>query len=129
MKLSKEMVEAMGGVNSDNYQEFKKLCYTAFLHLRRSVLNTTKNMILTENMVNRHANLILNLFSLMVDASVMDIALEPDKAVKKVQDKLMLNLGDEEAVHFIQNLIDSSVTAVMAVIVERLHQFTQYIRN
>jgi len=37
MKLSKEMVEAMGGVNSDNYQEFKKLCYTAFLHLRRSV--------------------------------------------------------------------------------------------
>lgn len=86
-------------------------------------------MILTKTMVHRHANLILNLFSLMVDASVMDIALEPDKAVKKVQDKLMLNLGDEEAVHFIQNLIDSSVTAVMAVIVERLHQFTQYIRN
>lgn len=32
----------------------------------------------------RHANLILNLFSLMVDASVPDIALEPDKTVKKV---------------------------------------------
>lgn len=37
---------------------------------------------------HRHANLMLNLFSLMVDASVPDIALEPDKAVKKVQDKL-----------------------------------------
>ncbi|KAK4883725.1 hypothetical protein RN001_007044 [Aquatica leii] len=65
MKLSKEMVEGMGGVNSEHYQEFRKQCYTAFLHLRR------------------HANLMLNLFSLMVDASVPDIALEPDKAVKK----------------------------------------------
>jgi len=35
MKLSKEMVDAMGGVQSEYYQEFKKLCYTAFLHLRR----------------------------------------------------------------------------------------------
>ncbi|XP_066252460.1 phosphatidylinositol 3-kinase catalytic subunit type 3 isoform X2 [Euwallacea similis] len=111
MKLSKEMVEAMGGVNSEHYQRFKKLCNTAFLHLRR------------------HANLILNLFSLMVDASVMDIALEPDKAVKKVQDKLMLNLGDEEAVNDMQILIDSSVTAVVAVIVEQFHKFTQYVRN
>lgn len=38
--------------------------------------------------ISRHANLMLNLFSLMVDATVPDIALEPDKAVKKVQDKL-----------------------------------------
>jgi phosphatidylinositol 3-kinase len=36
MKLSKEMVEAMGGVHSEHYQQFRKLCYTTFLHLRRS---------------------------------------------------------------------------------------------
>ena len=48
---------------------FFRECYTAFLYLRR------------------HANLILNLFGLMVDASVPDIALEPDKTVKKVQVK------------------------------------------
>lgn len=35
MKLSKEMVEAMGGVNSEHYQTFRKQCYTSFLHLRR----------------------------------------------------------------------------------------------
>lgn len=111
MKLSKEMVEAMGGVNSEHYHEFRKQCYTAFLHLRR------------------HANLMLNLFSLMVDASVPDIALEPDKAVKKVQDKLRLDLGDEEAVHYLQNLLDMSVTAVMAALVEQLHKFAQYWRK
>ena len=32
----------------------------------------------------RSANLILNLFSLMLDAGVPDIALEPDKTVQKV---------------------------------------------
>lgn len=111
MKLSKEMVEAMGGVTSEHYHEFRKQCYTAFLHLRR------------------HANLLLNLFSLMVDASVPDIALEPDKAVKKVQDKLRLDLSDEEAVHYVQNLLDLSVTAVMAALVEQLHKFAQYWRK
>ncbi len=36
-------------------------------------------------LVHRSANLILNLFALMVDANVPDIALEPDKTVKKVK--------------------------------------------
>ncbi|XP_050664741.1 phosphatidylinositol 3-kinase catalytic subunit type 3 isoform X2 [Leptidea sinapis] len=111
MKLSKEMVEAMGGVHSEHYHRFRKQCYTAFLHLRR------------------HANLMLNLFSMMVDASVPDIALEPDKAVNKVQDKLRLDLGDEEAVHYLQNLLDLSVTAVMAALVEQFHKFAQYWRK
>ena len=33
----------------------------------------------------RHASLIINLFSLMVDSNIPDIALEPDKTVKKVK--------------------------------------------
>lgn len=71
----------------------------------------------------------LNLFSLMVDASVPDIALEPDKAVRKVQDKLRLDLSEEEAVQYIQNLIEVSVTAIMPAFVEQLHKITQYIRK
>ncbi len=35
-------------------------------------------------MVFRASNLILNLFSLMVDTTIPDIAIEPDKTVKKV---------------------------------------------
>ncbi|XP_003741971.1 phosphatidylinositol 3-kinase catalytic subunit type 3 [Galendromus occidentalis] len=111
MKLSREMVEAMGGMSSELYNEFKKHCYTTLLHLRR------------------HANLILNLFSLMVDASVPDIALEPDKTVKKVQDKFMLELTDEEAVSEMQRLIDSSASAVMPSVVESIHKWAQYWRK
>lgn len=35
MRLSKEMVDAMGGTSSEHFADFKKLCYTAYLHLRR----------------------------------------------------------------------------------------------
>ncbi|KAF2887717.1 hypothetical protein ILUMI_18456 [Ignelater luminosus] len=108
MKLSREMVDAMGGNNSEYYQAFRKQCYTAFLHLRR------------------HANLILNLFSLLVDASVPDIALEPDKAVKKIQDRLCLNLSDEEAVQYLEYLISCSGSAVMPVLVEQIHKLSQF---
>uniref|UniRef100_A0A3P8ZG53 Phosphatidylinositol 3-kinase catalytic subunit type 3 n=1 Tax=Esox lucius TaxID=8010 RepID=A0A3P8ZG53_ESOLU len=111
MKLSKEMVEGMGGMQSEQYQEFRKQCYTAFLHLRR------------------YSNLILNLFSLMVDANIPDIALEPDKTVKKVQDKFRLDLSDEEAVHYMQILIDESVGALFAAVVEQIHKFAQYWRR
>lgn len=111
MKLSKEMVDGMGGTGSAHYQTFRKLCYTAFLHLRR------------------HSNLILNLFNLMSDANVPDIALEPDKAVIKVQEKFRLDMGDEEAVRHLQSLLDTSVSAVFPAMVEQLHKFAQYWRK
>lgn len=65
MKLAREMVEAMGGQASPHYQQFKSYCFLAFSILRKS------------------ANLILNLFALMVNSAVPDIALEPDKVVLK----------------------------------------------
>ncbi|CAD7093767.1 unnamed protein product [Hermetia illucens] len=111
MKLSKEMVEAMGGISSEHHHEFRKQCYTAYLHLRR------------------HANVILNLFALMVDASVPDIALEPDKAVKKVEENLQLGLTDEEAVQHLQTLLDVSISAVMPALVEQIHKLAQYWRK
>lgn len=111
MKLSKEMVDGMGGLNYDHYHEFRNQCYTAFLHLRR------------------HANVMLNLFSLMTGASIPDIALEPDKAVKKIEDNLKLQLNDEEAVQHIQSLIDVSVSAFMPLLVEQIHKFAQYWRK
>lgn len=65
----------------------------------------------------------------MVDANIPDIALEPDKTVKKVQDKFRLDLSDEEAVHYMQSLIDESVHALFAAVVEQIHKFAQYWRK
>ena len=45
MKLSKEMVEAMGGMQSDLFSDFKKQCYTSFLALRRYKVKTFMKLI------------------------------------------------------------------------------------
>ncbi|KAI8873740.1 phosphatidylinositol 3-kinase [Ramicandelaber brevisporus] len=111
MKLCKEMIEAMGGEQSPLFQQqFRSYCYTAFGILRRS------------------ANLILNLLSLMVDAGIPDIAVEPDRAVLKVQEKFRLDLTEEEAVELFDTLITDSANALFPQIVERLHAWAQYWR-
>ena len=76
MKLCKEMIEPMGGTNSPLYLQFKQYCYTTYTTLRKN------------------SNLILNLFSLMVDANVPDIRLEPEKAVLKIRDRLHLDVTE-----------------------------------
>lgn len=40
-----------------------------------------------------------------------------------------LDLSEEEAILYLQNLLDMSVTAVMAVLVEHFHKFAQYWRK
>ena len=49
--------------------------------------------------------------------------------ILQLQDKFRLDLNEEEAVHYMQSLIDVSATAVMAAIVERIHKFAQFWRN
>ncbi|KAI8918613.1 kinase-like domain-containing protein [Powellomyces hirtus] len=111
MKLSREMVEAMGGASSQSYQKFKSYCVVAFNSLRKN------------------ANLILNLFSLMINANVPDIAIEPDKAVLKVQDRFRLDLSDEEAIQYFQGLINESIGAVFPQVMEKIHQVAQLLRS
>lgn len=59
----------------------------------------------------------------------IDIALEPDKAVKKVEDNLQLSLSDEEAVQHLQSLLDISVSAVMPAVMDFFHRTAQIMRN
>jgi phosphatidylinositol 3-kinase len=75
MKLTKEMVDVMGGISSPQYAQFKSYCFTAYTTLRKS------------------ANLILNLFALMVNANIPDILIEPDKAVLKVNSGLLIEFA------------------------------------
>ncbi|OQE19544.1 hypothetical protein PENSTE_c015G02496 [Penicillium steckii] len=107
MKLCKEMVEGMGGTTSPHYMQFKQYCFTAYTTLRKS------------------ANLILNLFSLMVDANIPDIRVEPDKAVLKVKERFHLEMSEEEAIRHFEQLISDSVNAIFGVVIDRLHDFVQ----
>lgn len=109
MKLSKEMVEVMSG--PAEYARFREHCYNAFLILRRS------------------AGLIINLFSLMLRANIPDISVDPEGAVRKVQDKFGLDLSEEEAVQLFQQIIDESIKALFSVLMENVHRWAQYWRR
>ncbi|KAI9726621.1 MAG: Phosphatidylinositol (PI) 3-kinase [Chrysothrix sp. TS-e1954] len=111
MKLSREMIEGMGGTASPQYASFKQYCFTAYTTLRKS------------------SNLILNLFSLMVDANVQDIRMEPERAVQKVKERFHLEVrGEEEVMRVWEGLVEESVGAVGGAIIDRVHGFVQKFR-
>lgn len=111
MKLSKEMVDCMGGVQSEYYKMFRQYCFLAYTALRKS------------------SNLILNLFSLMVDANIPDIRIEPDKAVLKVRERFHLELTEEEAILYFGRVIDDNLTAFAPVVIDKLHEWAQAFRS
>ncbi|KAK0729824.1 kinase-like domain-containing protein [Lasiosphaeris hirsuta] len=110
MKLSKEMVDCMGGSSSEHYRQFKQYCFLAYSALRKN------------------SNLILNLFSLMVDANIPDIKLEPDKAVFKVKERFHLELSEEEAIRALERIMDDSLSALVPVVIDKLHEIVQHFR-
>lgn len=66
----------MGGETSEHFQQFKNLCFTVFILLRRLLIFNFNFF--------RNVNSILNMFALMLEADIVDIALDPDKAIQKV---------------------------------------------
>lgn len=107
MKLCREMIDGMGGSASTQYAQFRQHCFTAYSTLRKS------------------ASLILNLVGLMRDANIPDIRIEPDKAVWKVQERLMLGVSEEEAMRHFEALIQDSAAAMMPLVIDKLHAVVQ----
>lgn len=110
MKLPIQVIDGMGGMNHENFHVFESYCFITYTTLRKS------------------SNLILNLFQLMVDANIPDIKIDSARAVEKVQEKLCLDMSEEEAIMHFQVLINDSVNAFLPVVIDRLHSLTQYWR-
>ena len=110
MKLCKEMVEGMGSSTSPHYAAFKSYCFTAYTTLRKS------------------SNLILNLFSLMVDANIPDIKVEPGRVVEKVRERFHLEMSEEEAMRHFEGLIVDSVGSIFPVVIDTIHNMMQGLR-
>ncbi|KAG7103782.1 dipeptidyl peptidase 4 like protein [Verticillium longisporum] len=90
---------------------YKQYCFLAYAALRKS------------------SNLILNLFSLMVDANIPDIRFEPDKAVLKVRERFHLELSEEEAIRYFDRVIEDTLGAIAPVVIDKLHELVQAFRN
>lgn len=107
MRITKEMIIGMGGRDSPGFRKFRGYCCQAYKVLRS------------------HANLILNLLGLMVDAGIPDLSIrqDPHKVLKEVQDKFHLELNDERADASLLLLIDQSIEAMGPALMEIFHNF------
>lgn len=117
MKLSREMIEGMGGGagsgGESQFDAFRQYCFTAYTTLRRS------------------SSLILNLFSLMQDAGIPGLAIfgGENQAVRKVEERFKLDVGEDEAVRFFAQMIEKEIGAWGPVLIDKLHGFTQTWRS
>lgn len=115
LKLVKEMVDVMN-TNSPShdqgfwYARFKSYSFTAFSALRKN------------------SGLVLNLFSLMVDANIPDIKIEPTRAVGKIMERFCLEMDEEQSLRFFEGLLIESVSALFPVLIDRVHNIAQYLR-
>ena len=107
-RLTREMAVAIGGENystSQNFAKFRSYCYQAYNWLRKS------------------ANLLTNLLSLMDERGI--ISDEKPMAIPDVlaivEERLMLELSDEEAETHFAALIEGAITALAPKIAELAH--------
>lgn len=63
----------------------------------------------------------------MVDANIQDIRLEKDKAVLKVQEKFMLDLEEEDAIKFFEEMLNE--TSYLTLMFDKVHTLAQYLRE
>ncbi|KAH3763765.1 phosphatidylinositol 3-kinase [Pelomyxa schiedti] len=111
MRICKEMVNVMGGVNSNHYRQFKQYCCESY------------------NIIRKSSNLIISLFSLMANANIHDIALDPEKSILRLQEKLRLEMTDEEASQTMLMLITESVKAWFPVVLDSIHGIVMSLRS
>lgn len=106
-RLTREMVEGMGGLESPEYRQFCSLACQAFNALRKS------------------AGLVLNLLHLMSDAGIEDLSNNPsadaDGIIAMIEDKFRLDLTDEQAERFFLTLISDSLAAIAPKIMDVFH--------
>lgn len=104
-RLAPQMVEGLGGEAHENFMKFKRYCCQAY------------------NCFRGHANLILTLLGLMVDAGIKDLAGDAASVLGKVEERFRLDLSAEQAELFFLSLINESLNAFLPEILERVHKF------
>jgi phosphatidylinositol 3-kinase len=59
----------------------------------------------------------------MLDANIPDIALEPDKTVKKLIDRFKLHINDEQVLISLMKDIESNYDSIVGNITDIIHEY------
>ena len=112
MRITEEMVNGIGGQDSDNFAMFLSLVGAAFVSLRRHV----------------SVRILLSLVRNMLYSHIPDISINqsPDNAVLSMQQRFRLDLDDDEAVSFMEDNVEDSITSMMWVAVDAIHSLGKH---
>ena len=108
MRITEDMVNGMGGRDSDNYAKFLSMAGASFVTLRH----------------HANARVILSLIRLMVPSALPDVSVNQnaDLVVSAVRDRLHLDLSDDKAIAYIEGLIENSIASKMWLAVDVIHR-------
>jgi phosphatidylinositol 3-kinase len=111
-KLTNEMINAMGGVQSEYYTYFENKCVTYFITLRK------------------HSKLLLNLMHLMVDSNII---VNPKKGIPLKREsldmlaqRLILNENEKKAEIYFKKLMKECINSNLGVIYDKIHVMAGY---
>lgn len=99
------MVFGMGGKESDNYAMFVSLVGAAFLSLRRP----------------ENARVLLALVRFMVGTKEVSIHDNAEQAIVLMRERLCLNMSDAQAVHYMEELMETSISSKLWMAVDAIH--------
>jgi len=109
MRITTDMVDALGGINSENYKEFKILCNRIF------------------NCLRKHINLFINLLTLIPEMSPEIENYQPftkEKIKNEILNRLMPGENDKYTELVLYNFIDNSSNDYKQMINDVLHYYS-----
>lgn len=107
MRVTEDMVNGMGGRESDNYAKFLSLSGASFLALRRP----------------ENVRILLSLVRLLHGSHLPDVSSNQttEEALMGVAERLKLDLTDSESLTYMEELVESSVSNKMWLAVDAMH--------
>ena len=109
LRITEDMVNGMGGRESDNYAMFLSLTCAAFLTFRRP-----------ENV--RHVMSFVRLMDGSCTFATNSDSKQPlETALCGIRERLRLDLSDDEAISFMESLVEESCSSKMWIAVDAIH--------
>ncbi len=107
MRITEHMVSGMGGRDSDNFAKFLSFSGAAFVTLRR----------------HPSVRVLLSMVRSVVDAEIPDVAINQntDISLQGIYERFRLDLNDDEAVTFLEENIERSISSKIWIAVDAIH--------
>ena len=141
MRVTQDMITAMGGRDSDYYSQFMSFAGAAFLVFRQVIfsvymflLSFFLNLILyIYSCLNQYENvrLLINSIICCKDSKLPDISIHhsPEEVVVGLISRLKLELSDDDALSYFEELVSDCLNTKLWFAVDTLHKIGKRLQS